>query len=82
MRIAPEPRSRPAVGCGNRMQLCLSQPFRQSGEPRAYGDWLAAVPSGICAPVRKRASSPRGFRRMVQELSTSAGYSVRLNNSI
>ena len=56
MRIAPEPRSRPAVGCGNRKQLCLSQPFRQRGEPRAYGDWLAAVRAGICAPVRKRES--------------------------
>ena len=56
MRIAPEPRSRPAVGCRKAKELCLSQPFRQHGEPRAYGDWLAAVPVGICARFRAEES--------------------------
>jgi hypothetical protein len=64
-----------------RKQLCLSQPFRQRGEPARLGSWLAAVPAakrGICARFRAEESElTYRFRRMVQELSTSAGYGVR-----
>jgi hypothetical protein len=35
-----------------RKQLCLSQPFRQREESRAYGDWLAAVPSSKRGDLR------------------------------
>ena len=60
MRIAPEPRSRPAVGCRKAKAALPLSTVQLAAENRArYGDWLAAVPAskrGICARFRAEES--------------------------